>query len=90
MPKMIKPANNTSHPPPILRTIWNWAKFAVWLPWFVLTFPWQIRKAYQQVMAAINIQDDLKIDEDLISGFRQGCQPTRANSKKPSEKTFAA
>jgi ribosomal protein S18 acetylase RimI-like enzyme len=47
--------------PPISNEIWRWVKFLAWLPWFFLTFPWQLRKGYREVMAAVSIGGDWDI-----------------------------
>jgi hypothetical protein len=46
---------------PILSTLWRWVKFWAWLPWFFLTLPWQLRKGYREVMAAVSIGGDWDI-----------------------------
>lgn len=52
---------STSQKPPILSTVWRWVKFSAWLPWFFLTLPWQLRKGYHEVMAAVSIGGDWDI-----------------------------
>lgn len=47
--------------PSILSAFWRWVKFLAWLPWFFLTFPWQLRKGYREVMAAVSIGGDWDI-----------------------------
>ncbi|MBN1189745.1 MAG: hypothetical protein JXA46_08335 [Dehalococcoidales bacterium] len=33
-----------------LNLLLKWARFLLWLPWFVIAFPWHIRRAYSQAM----------------------------------------
>jgi hypothetical protein len=68
----------------IFKNIWKWAKFLVWLPWFILTFPWQMRNAYRQVMSAISIPNDLDLNgweanSGSRSSFARAVSPQKQN-----------
>jgi len=60
-----------------LTVITKYVKFFVWLPWFMATLPWQLRRAYNQVWQAISINDNLQIDS-----FEDGYTPRGANRLK--------
>jgi hypothetical protein len=42
---------------------WKWLRFVFWLPWFILTWPWQIQKAYSQVFRAISLSEGLDFED---------------------------
>jgi hypothetical protein len=38
-----------------LSVAWKWIKFSGWLIWFFLSFPWQIKKGYNQFVNATSL-----------------------------------
>jgi hypothetical protein len=51
-----------------IRKLWKWTCFIVWLPWFFLTLPWQLKKAYGEMLG-------------IMAEF-QGFQVTASNPQK--------
>jgi hypothetical protein len=47
--------------------IWNWACLLVWLPWFFITWPWQIKKACQQFDKLFSFDTDAQLDEHPLA-----------------------
>jgi len=41
----------------VANSVKDWLCFFAWLVWFVLTMPWQLQKAYGQVMNAITFNN---------------------------------
>jgi hypothetical protein len=44
-----------------LEISWKWICFIGWLIWFFISYPWQMKKAYAEVMSAIS---DIEINKD--------------------------
>jgi hypothetical protein len=40
----------------IFKIAWKWITFSAWLVWFFLTFPWQIKKGYNQFINATTLE----------------------------------
>jgi hypothetical protein len=38
--------------------VWHWVCFLAWLPWFVVSMPWQLQRAYGRVMRAFDLKDN--------------------------------
>jgi hypothetical protein len=45
----------------------NWACLLVWLPWFFITWPWQIKKACQQFDTLFSFGADIQPDEQALA-----------------------
>jgi hypothetical protein len=63
-----------------LSTIWKWARFSAWFLWFLLSFPWQIQKAYSQFKNATDfsyrkVGGNGKSESWAISGYENSYAP---------------
>jgi hypothetical protein len=54
-----------------LKNIWKWSCFLAWLPWFFITWPWQIKKACQQFDALFSFSRDELTEEYPLEPEKQ-------------------
>jgi hypothetical protein len=83
MQKMTDKQNQVSRKGNTLDSMRKCARCLVWLPWFLLTWTWQIRRAQDQVLAVIDFRGCLNIDEDTPN---QGKTNNTCNFVQPEEK----
>lgn len=51
-------SNRTSSPKVLFNKTWHRVCFLAWLPWFLLSLPWQVQKAYAQFRYAIDFNSN--------------------------------
>jgi hypothetical protein len=46
--------------------VWRWVCFLAWLPWFAVSMPWQLQRAYGRITRAFDLGDWRPDEEHIV------------------------